>query len=144
MTLNCRVEMVVQRIVCFVCTCWLANQGLSLKLRRQVNAPPTSGRSDQRVAAPTCFEDFPEHLSSSLIYDQSGPVVHRKEMTMNCRIKLAFERVACLVCACWLANRRTSLNSRQHVHSTATQYPIPLHDFAFCRWIVLSVPLFHT
>ena len=79
------------------------------------NARP-SLRSDKRVAAPTCLERSP----LSLVYDQLvwpflWARVHQKELILNCQIKMAVERVVCLVCACRLANRDLSLRCRRHV-----------------------------
>ena len=36
MILSCRIKTAVERVVCLICVCWLADRGLSLKVRAQV------------------------------------------------------------------------------------------------------------
>ena len=60
-------------------------------------------------------------LNRSSVCNQTWLIrTHQKEMVLNCR--MAVERVWCLVCACWLADRDMPLKSRRHINCICKGY----------------------
>ena len=89
---------------------WMCHQGRECpaewrKLRQKYGGAHVFG---------TCFSLSLSRVRSTWLLRWSR--VHRKEIILNCRIKVAVERVACLFYARWLASRDLSLKSRQHLN----------------------------
>ena len=66
---------------------------------RRVKAPPTAVGSGKNMAVPT-WERFLSHSRTIDLTPLRCASVHRKEVILFRRIKLAVERVVCVICGC--------------------------------------------
>ena len=63
--LNCQMQLALKRAVCFMCACWLANRGLSLKSQWKVNTRRSFGQISVSCRSHSVLRSFSVHAFST-------------------------------------------------------------------------------